>query len=136
MTSIDVWIADWEIGCCRNVPGVGEAWSAVLTFEQATTPGTSSEVSLERLDDGLTSFAGPVVGRVGYMDAVDVAVVGCDGFHLFIQNAPVGDHLRGAGRLYEDNHFMYIDEAGFERWKAEGVVRRLWMVWEDGEGVT
>jgi len=37
-----------------------------------------------------------------------------------------GDGFVGEGRLYEDNHIDYMDQAGFERWKTSGSVRRLW----------
>lgn len=57
-----------------------------------------------------------------------MAMLRCGLIHVFVHDPPEGEGLEGEGRLYEDNHFDYIDEDGFERWKATGTVRRLWVV--------
>ena len=57
-----------------------------------------------------------------------MAIVRCGPIYVFVHDPPEGEGLEGEGRLYEDNHFHYIDEDGFERWKATGTVRRLWVV--------
>jgi hypothetical protein len=57
-----------------------------------------------------------------------MAVLRCGHVHVFVNDPPDGDGFEGEGRLYEDNHFDYVDDAGFQRWKTSGTVRRLWVV--------
>lgn len=82
---------------------------------------------LERLPSGVMGLAGPVVQRL-YGPGQSMAIVRCGPIYVFVHDAPDADGLEGESRLHEDNHFDYIDEDGFERWKATGTVRRLWVV--------
>lgn len=125
MTSIDAWVEDWEIGCCRSVPSPGERWSAVLLFNGELA--LSAERRLERLPSGAARFAGPVVQRIAGSGQA-MAILQCGQVHVFVHDPPEGDGFEGEGRLCEDNHFDYMDEAGFERWRTSGTVRRLWVV--------
>lgn len=125
MTSIDAWVADWEIGCCRSVPAPGERWSAVLVFDGGVTPSAAERI--ERLPSGAVRLAGPVEQRLSG-EGVVMAVPRCGPIYVFVHDPPEGERFEGEGRLYEDNHFDYIDEAAYERWKATGRVRRLWVV--------
>lgn len=140
MTSIDAWVPDWEIGCCRSVPPPGERWEAILVFDGEVTSSHSQR--LERLPSGVMQLAGPVEERIAGPERM--AVVRCGSIHVFLHDPPDGKGLEGEGRLYEDNHFAYIDEDGFQRWKTTGTVRRLWVVpgndgkyrdWPDGTGL-
>lgn len=125
MTSIDAWVEDWEVGCCRSVPSPGERWSAVLVFSGGLAPSAARQ--LERLASGAVRLAGPVVERfVGSGQAM--AILQCGQVHVVVHDPPEGDGFEGEGRLYEDNHFDYMDEAGFESWRTSGTVRRLWVV--------
>lgn len=124
MTSIDAWVADWEIGCCRSVPEPGQRWGAVLVFDGDVT--ASGAERLERLPTGATGLAGRVQQRLPGPNGM--AILRCGPIHVFLHGALEGDGFEGEGRLYEDNHFDYMDEVGFERWKVTGTVRRLWVV--------
>lgn len=124
MTSIDAWVTDWEIGCCRSVPPLGERWEAVLVFEGDLT--VSGSERLERLPSGAVRLAGPVEERIDGPERMEV--IRCGLVHVFVHDPPEGEGLEGEGRLYEDNHFAYMGEDGFERWKTSGTVRRLWVV--------
>lgn len=125
MTSIDAWVGDWEIGCCRSVPSLGERWSALLVFDGDVKPSVGER--LERLPSGVMRLAGPVEERLPGSGKA-MAILRCGPVHVFVHDPPEGEGFEGEGRLYEDNHFDYIDEAGFEQWKATGTVRRLWVV--------
>lgn len=96
----------------------------------------------ERLPSGGVRLAGPVEERIEGLQRM--AIIQCGSVHVFVRDPPEGDGLEGEGRIYEDSHFSYIDEDGFQRWKATGTVRRLWVVpgsggehfdWPDETGV-
>ena len=57
-----------------------------------------------------------------------MVILRCGPIQVFVADPPDGHGFEGEGRLYEDNHFDYMDEGGFERWKTSGTVRRLWVV--------
>lgn len=133
MTSIDAWVEDGEIGCCRSVPPPGERWAAILVFDGEVT--ASDFQRLERLPSGVMRIAGPVEKRI--VGPQRMAVVRCGPVHVVMYDPPDGEGLEGEGRLFEDNHFHYIDEDGCtrwsnedecKRWKTTGTVRRLWVV--------
>jgi len=103
---------------------VGERWEALLVFEGGLTASRSER--LERLPSGAVRLAGAVEARISGPERM--GVIRCGPLHVFVPDPPEGDGLEGEGRLYEDNHFAYIDEDGFHRWKATGTARRLWVV--------
>lgn len=142
MTSIDAWVSDWEIGCCRSVPLAGEQWAALLVYDGNLTESASATEQLERIPSGAIRLAGPVAQRISGRGQ-SVAILRCGPINVFVHDPPEGEALEGEGRLYEDNHFDYIDEEGLDRWKVTGTVRRLWVVprndgkyrdWPDGTG--
>ena len=131
MTSLDAWVDDWEIGCCRSVPPPGEPWSAILVFSGVLVP--SGSVRLDRLPSGDMQFGGPVVERF-HGAGQAMAILRCGPVHVFVTDPTDGDGFEGEGRLYDDNHVDYMDQADLERWKTSGTIRRLWVVpGNDGE---
>lgn len=124
LTIMSVWISDWEVGCCRDVPRPGEAWTALLALEG--TPAPASDEQFVPNEDGSVAVAGQVVHHTG--PPHNAAILRAGPVHVVVFDAPGDPVLGAAGRLYEDNHFDYVSEAEAERWSAAGTVRRLFVV--------
>lgn len=114
--SIDVWVANWEIGCCRSIPAPGEPWNAVLVFGGGLTDSPAER--LERLSAGDMRIAGPVQERFSG-SGEGMAVLRCGPVHVFVPGVAQGQGFEGEGRVDEPNSLVALsgrpDQALCER---------------------
>jgi hypothetical protein len=127
---VEVWIADWEIQCCREPPFEGQPWNEIVGLgRSATIRRDEPPRSVRRNDDGTTTVVGVITRQMGTNEYPAVVLDAGLLRVVLYRGAEIGATYEATGHLGEDRHGEYIDsDYDAACTNHGGVVREVWRV--------